>query len=126
MILVDTSVWVDHLRTGDAELAARLEAGEVLAHPFVIGELALGNLRDRRQVLGALADLPQAAVAADAEVLALIERRPLHGLGIGYVDACLLASALLTPDAQIWTRDARLRDAATRLGLAVHTQDAKL
>lgn len=118
MILVDTSVWVDHLRSGDRELAGRLEAGEVMAHPFVIGELALGNLRQRELVLGALSELPAATVASDAEVLILIERQPLHGLGIGYVDAHLLASAMLTPDAALWTRDARLRDAATRLGLA--------
>lgn len=117
MILVDTSVWIDHLRHGDPELAARLEAGETLSHPFVIGELALGNLRQRALVLGALSDLPAAVVASDAEVLALIERQPLYGLGIGYVDAHLLASALLTPDTTLWTRDARLGEAATRLGL---------
>lgn len=89
MILVDTSVWVDHLSKGEPDLAARLEAGEVLAHPFVIDELALGNLRQREVVLGALADLPAAVVASDPEVLALIERQPRHGLGIGYVDAHL-------------------------------------
>lgn len=83
-----------------------------------IGELALGNLRQRGDVLGALADLSAAVVASDAEVLALIERQPLHGLSIGYVDAHVLAAALLAPDAALWTRDARLRDAATRLGLA--------
>jgi len=118
VILVDTSVWVDHLRGGDAELAARLEAGEVLGHPFVLGELALGNLRQRRLILDALANLPQATVASDPEVLALIDRQPLHGLGIGYVDAHLLAAARLTPDGRLWTRDARLQAAAARLGLA--------
>lgn len=121
MILVDTSVWVDHLRNGDSELTARLEAGEVLSHPFVIGELALGNLRQREIILGALSELPAAVVASDTEVLTLIERQPLHGLGIGYVDAHLLASALLTPDASLWTRDTRLGNAATRIGLSLTT-----
>lgn len=118
MILVDTSVWVQHLRRGDAALVRALNAGEVLGHPLILGELAMGNLRARPTVLGALAGLPQAIVARDSEVLALVEHERLFGLRIGYVDASLLAAARLTPDARLWTLDARLAAAAARLGLA--------
>ena len=118
MVLVDTSVWVAHLRAGDADLADLLNAGQVLSHPFVIGELAMGNLRDRAGLLADLGRLPAAEVATDAEVRALIEREALHGLGIGYVDAHLLASACLTRDARLWTQDRRLADIATRMGVA--------
>jgi hypothetical protein len=90
----------------------------VLGHPFVLGEIALGRLRDPGVVLGLLADLPQAVVATDAEVLGFIRRHGLAGLGIGYVDAHLLAAARLTPDARLWTRDRRLAAAAHALGLA--------
>ncbi|WP_372784148.1 type II toxin-antitoxin system VapC family toxin [Phenylobacterium sp.] len=119
MILVDTSVWVDHLRRGDPALAQRLEAGEVLGHPLVTGELAMGNLRQRETVLAALKALPPAVVATDDEVLAFIEREALHGLGVGYLDAHLLAATRLSPDARLWTRDRRLGDLADRKGLAV-------
>ena len=119
MILVDTSVWVHHLRAGDKVLAALLDAGRVLAHPFVIGELALGNLRQRDLVLHALQDLPQASVAANQEVLQFIDRHALSGLGVGYVDAHLLASVRLTAGAAIWTRDKRLQVAADKFGLAM-------
>jgi len=118
VILIDTSVWVDHLRVGDAALERLLDSGAVLGHPFVIGELALGNLRQRNFVLNALRELPQATAVADEEVLHFIDRRTLFGLGIGYVDAHLLASARLTADAKLWTRDRRLRGVAMRLGLA--------
>lgn len=117
MILVDTSVWVDHLRAGDDALAALLSSGGVLAHPCVIGEIALGTLRRRKVVLSDLHDLPQAIVATDAEALSFIERRALSGLGIGYVDACLLASTQLTAGSAFWTRDKRLADVAEKLGL---------
>lgn len=116
MILVDTSVWVGHLRDGDAELAAQLDAGAVLMHPLVLGELALGNLHERRLILESLADLAQAVVADAAEVLAFIDRAGLYGRGVGYVDAHLLASVRLTPGASLWTRDRRLRDVADALG----------
>ena len=119
MILADTSVWVDHLRASDKALAALLEAGMVLAHPFVIGELALGNLRQREIVLKALADLPQARVAMDAEVLHFIERHALSGRGIGYIDAHLLAAVKLTAGAELWTNDKRLHGVAVQLGLAI-------
>lgn len=119
MILVDTSVWVDHLHAGDEALAALLEAGSVLAHPFVIGELALGDLRQREIVLNALSDLPRASVATDAEVLHFIDHHALFGRGVGYVDTHLLAAAQLTAGTQIWTNDKRLHDAADHLRLAI-------
>lgn len=118
MILVDTSVWVDHLRQGDAELKALLDAGQVFAHSFVIGELALGNLQNRKMILNALRDLPQACVATDAEVLRFIDQETLYGAGIGYIDAHLLAAVRLSPGSRLWTRDKRLFAAATRLGLS--------
>lgn len=118
MILVDTSVWIDHFRQGDRELERLLNAGRVLAHPFVIGELALGSLRNRKVVLGALQDLPQACTATDAEVMNYIDREELYGLGIGYIDTHLLAATRLTPGALLWTRDKRLFTATARLGLS--------
>ena len=117
MILVDTSVWVDHLRSSDAELSALLNASQVLAHPFVIGELALGNLRQRELVLTALARLPSAIVARHAEVLGMVARHGLFGRGVGYVDAHLLAAARLS-GATLLTNDKRLRAVAGSLGLA--------
>jgi predicted nucleic acid-binding protein len=118
MILVDTSVWIDHLRAGDKRLATLLNSGMVLAHPFVVGELALGNLRQREVVLTAMSDLPRASVATDGEVLHFIHRCALFGRGIGYVDAHLLAAVQLTPDAALWTSDGRLHGVAVELGLA--------
>ncbi|KAG0184421.1 hypothetical protein DFQ28_011152 [Apophysomyces sp. BC1034] len=118
MILVDTSVWIDHLRSGDAMLTALLDEERVLAHPFVIGELALGSMRNRQAVLDALHGLPIAVTATDEEVLRLIDSAPLHGLGIGYVDAHLLAAVRLTEGCTLWTRDNRLQAAAEKLQLA--------
>lgn len=118
MILADTSVWVAHLRGPDAHLAALLDGGEVLAHPFVIGELALGNLPQRRSILADLQDLPLATVASDEEVLRFIDHQNLFGRGIGYVDAHLLAAARLTPQAKLWTYDRSLARVAAELGLA--------
>lgn len=117
MILIDTSVWVDHLRAGDKAVGTLLMSRQVLAHPFVIGELALGHLRQRRTILSALQDLPQASTATDAEVLLFIDRHALAGLGIGYVDAHLLASTRLTAGSTFWTRDKRLAGIAARLNL---------
>ncbi len=117
VILVDTSVWVEHLRRGDERLAALLEDELVLVHPHVIGELFLGQLR-QRDALSDLMDLPVANLASDGEVLQFIERETLHGTGIGYVDAHLLAATRLTPGATLWTRDRRLLAAAERLSLA--------
>ena len=117
MILVDTSVWVDHLRGSDAVLAERLHAGRVLIHPFVIGELALGNLRQRDHILALLHELPRAMVATDDEVLRFINGNTLFGCGVGYVDIHLLASARLT-GCTLWTRDRRLQNLAVQLELA--------
>lgn len=99
-------------------LAALLEARQVLMHPFVLGEIALGNLRRRTQTLTDLGDLPQAPVANHGELLRFVERHTLSGSGIGYVDAHLLASTLLEPSTRLWTRDKRLRAAAERLAVA--------
>lgn len=118
MILVDSSVWIAHLRVSDERLAALLQQDEVLSHPFVIGELALGNLRKRGVVLRNLVELPQATMAEDREVLQLINERSLFGHGIGYVDAHLLAAVQLTLDAGLWTYDRRLQEVAAELGLA--------
>lgn len=117
MILVDTSVWIDHLRAGDPDLVRLLRRNRVLAHPWVIGELALGNLSGRTDLLRLLGGLPQASVASDDEVLTLIESQHLFGRGIGYVDAHLLAATLLTPDARLWTRDRRLAAVAVAQGI---------
>jgi predicted nucleic acid-binding protein len=114
-VLVDTSVWIDHLRHGHATLALALEEGNVLTHPFVIGELACGNLRRRAEILRLLGELPQAPVASNAEVLEFIERRHLMGRGIGFVDAHLLASVTLAGSARILTADRRLAEVATQL-----------
>ncbi|MCB8883063.1 type II toxin-antitoxin system VapC family toxin [Acidisoma cellulosilytica] len=117
MILVDSSVWIDHLSLNDPALSELLGRRQVLAHPFVIGELSLGNLRQREAVLGALRGLPRSLAATDEEVQAFVDRHMLFGIGIGYVDAHLLAGTSLNAGALLWTRDKRLRIAASRLGL---------
>ena len=117
MILVDTSVWIDHLRSGEPLLVAALEGGRVMMHPFVLGELACGNLANRSEVLELLGGLPAAPSATDPEALEFIERRTLMGQGIGYIDVHLLASIALSGDARLWTRDRRLAAVATELDL---------
>lgn len=117
MILVDTSIWIDHLRAGQASLAQMLETSLVCIHPMVIGELACGNLGNRDEVLRLLQDLPGVAVASDQEVLFLIEKHRLMGRGIGYIDAHLLTAGLMHP-ARLWTRDRRLVEIAHELGIA--------
>ncbi len=118
MILVDTSVWVDHLRGGgDLGLGALLDAGAVCCHPWVIGELACGNLRARQEILTLLKGLPSLAVASDEEVLFFIERHQLMGRGIGFVDVQLLASTVLSGGGRLWTRDKRLLAVAHALDL---------
>lgn len=116
-VLVDTTVWIDHLHTGDPALVELLDRAEVLVHEWVIGEIALGTLRDRAGVLGLLTQLPAAPVATGREVLVLVDRHALAGAGIGYVDAQLLASAKLAGGVPVWTRDKRLARAAARLGI---------
>lgn len=119
MILVDTSVWIDHLRRGDAELIALLNEGQVMIHPFVIGELALGNLQNRDIVISTLQSLPKISAASEDEVLHFIQQNTLHGSGIGYIDAHLLAAVRLTLGTLLWTRDKRLLAEGVRLGLCV-------
>jgi predicted nucleic acid-binding protein len=116
MILVDTSVWIDHLRSGDDALIDLLDADRVLTHPFVIGEVALGHLRQREIVLASLQGLPSATKAMDEEVLDFINQNNVVGRGIGYIDAHLLAATSLTA-ARFWTRDKRLAAIAAELRL---------
>ncbi|WP_100959584.1 type II toxin-antitoxin system VapC family toxin [Bosea sp. FBZP-16] len=117
MILLDISVWIDHLRHGEPPLIEFLAEGQVLVHSFVVAEIALGSLARRDNVIAILKALPQAPVALHEEVMAVIEDERLYGLGIGHVDVHLLASARLA-DALLWTRDRRLRAAAEQLGVA--------
>jgi hypothetical protein len=126
LILVDTSVWVDHLRRGDARLAELLERGAVLMHPFVLGEIACGRLADRAVILELMRQLPSVVVADNEEALEFIERHRLSGRGIGYIDVHLLASVALTSGAKLWTRDKRLRIVADDLGRAVKDRSAPL
>jgi len=116
MVLADTSIWIDHLRRGVPRLAERLSEGLILMHPFVAGELACGNLKDRAFILSELHALPAAQRASDDEVLQLIEDRRLSGRGLGWIDAHLLASALLS-NCRFWTLDSRLAKAAADLRL---------
>jgi predicted nucleic acid-binding protein len=116
VILVDTSVWVDHLRRGNARLAAQLEEGHVAWHPFVLGELVLGNLRPDSEVPALLTELPCAVIAEHEEALAFVARHALAGTGISWVDVHLLCSAALS-DAGLWTLDRRLQAVAGRLDL---------
>lgn len=118
MLLVDTSIWVDHLRKGDTRLIGILEQENVACHPYIIGELALGSLRNRGEILSLLKNLPGVAVASANEVLAFIEDKQLSGRGIGYVDCHLLASVFLAPGTKLWTRDKRLNEIASELEVA--------
>lgn len=116
MVLVDTSVWVDHLRSGNVQLAALLDEGDVICHPFIIAELACGTLPDRTDTLKRLQDLPQADVASQDEIMSFIDTDQLMGIGLGFVDVHLLASSRLTMT-PLWTRDLPLKKAAARLGV---------
>lgn len=118
MILVDTSVWIDHLHRSVEHLARLLDRSDVVQHPFIIGELALGTLRERELVLGLLQNLPSVTTATHEEVMYLVNHEQLYGRGLSLVDAHLLASTLLNPGIKIWTRDKRLRDAAHQFGIA--------
>jgi len=117
MILVDTSVWIDHFRNGVFRLADLLESNRVLMHPFVVGEIACGNLKARRDTLQLLCNLPGAPVASNGEVMTFIESNRLMVKGIGFVDAHLLAAVALAANATLWTRDKRLTQAAKSLEL---------
>lgn len=117
MVLADTSVWVSHFRMGEPGLRALLEEGKVVSHPFIIGELACGNIANRKEILGLLQSLPQALVADHEEVMSFLELHGLMGIGLGYIDVHLLASARLTL-APLWTLDAKLRAVAEKLGIS--------
>ena len=125
MILVDTSVWIDHLHRSEVQLKSLLDRNAVVCHPMVMGELALGSIARRGVVLGLLSHLPRTTSATHDEVLALVSDRALHGRGLSLVDAHLLAAALLTPGTRIWTRDRRLLTAAAELDLAAHVDPAE-
>lgn len=116
-MIVDTSVWVQHLRKGDSLLQERLERGIVVIHPFILGELACGNLVNRREVLDLLASLPSAVVVEDSDLLGFVERERLYGRGIGWIDVHLLASARVMAE-PLWTLDRRLGEAALAVGVA--------
>ncbi len=116
MVLVDTSVWIDHLRRGRVGLDIPLGEGQVLCHPFIVGELACGNLKNRLDILSLLQTLPAVRTAEEDEVLQFIEKYRLMGKGLGYIDVHLLASSLLS-HAPLWTFDKRLGDAAAVLGI---------
>jgi hypothetical protein len=117
VIIVDSSVWIDHIRSPEPEMIAALVAGQVLQHPLVTGEIALGSIRNRTDVVDMLAGLPQAEFVRNAPLLDYIESAELHGTGVGLVDAHLLASAVEGSGIRIWTRDKRLNAQAERLGL---------
>jgi predicted nucleic acid-binding protein len=118
MILVDTSIWIDHLHTREPVLAELLEQAEVCSHPMIVGELALGTMRDRRTVLGLLGNLPAVSLPAYDEVLRFVESSVLYGKGLSVVDAHLLAAARISDDVRLWTRDKRLHAEAERLNVA--------
>lgn len=116
MILADTSVWIAHLRHGEPELAARLSEGVVLMHPWICGELACGNLKDRAAILADLNELPTAKIASDEEAFSLLEKRKIWGQGLGWIDIHLLVSAILS-QGQLWSLDKKLARAAGELGV---------
>lgn len=117
MILADTSVWIDHFRSGNRELRKLLDQGQILIHPFIVAELALGTLRDRASTLALLDLLPKVRVAQISEVRRAIEARRLFSSGIGLVDAHLIASIFIESPTLLWTRDRRLRKVAEGLGI---------
>jgi predicted nucleic acid-binding protein len=119
LILADTSIWIDHLRSGNKELHKLLNQGQIVIHPFIIAELALGSLRERTQTLALLDLLPQVRMAQLSEVRLMIEARRLYSLGIGLTDAHLIASVFINPSTLLWTRDKRLRNATESLAIHV-------
>lgn len=117
MILVDTSIWIDHFYAGVPSLVALLQQEKVLLHPFIIGELACGNIQNRQEILSLLHNLPSVSVASDKEALLLIENFSLMGKGVGYIDIHLLASVLIQNGSKLWTRDKRLVVIANEMNL---------
>ena len=122
MILADTSVWIEHFRSGNQELHQRLSQGQIVIHPFIIAELALGSLKARSRTLALLDLLPHVRVAQLNEIRTLIEARHLYGLGIGLTDAHLIASVLINPPTRLWTKDKQLRKTAEALGIHARLQ----
>lgn len=118
MILADSSVWIDHLRKSNVRLAELLAVDQIQTHSHIIGEIALGSIRGRTEFLDAIVRLPFAVQASEGEVLSLVEQKQLYFRGIGYTDAHLITSTLLTPGTSLWTRDRRLGDVAVELGIA--------
>lgn len=118
MILVDTSIWIDHLHRAETTLSELLDEARVCVHPMILGELALGSLRDRKTILGLLSHLPSTPVATHAEVLGFVDSHGLYGIGLSLVDAHLLAALRLSPSDRLWTRDRRLGLAADKLGVS--------
>ena len=116
MVLVDTSIWISHLRTGETHLKVLLQNGEVLCHPFVVGEIACGQIENRSEILTLLQALPIARMAENEEILRFIEAQHLIGVGLGLIDVHLLAAAFLSR-APLWTTDRRLKDASERLNI---------
>jgi predicted nucleic acid-binding protein len=119
LILADTSIWIEHLRSGNREMREHLELGNIVIHPFIVAELALGSLRERERTLALLDLLPQLRVAQLSEVRITIETRRLYNLGIGLTDAHLIASVFINPPTLLWTKDRRLRKVAEDLD--IHT-----
>ncbi|MGD0178560.1 MAG: type II toxin-antitoxin system VapC family toxin [Terriglobales bacterium] len=117
MILADTSIWIDHLRSGNKEMRKHLDQGQIVIHPFIVAELALGSLQKRALTLALLDHLPQVRVAQMREVRLMIEARRLYSLGIGLTDAHLIASVFINPPVLLWTKDKPLRKAAEALGI---------
>ena len=117
MTLVDTSVWIDHFRKNNPALKELLVSGKVVVHPFIVGELACGNLKNRAEILHLLSELPQAVIAEHYEVMNFIEKNILYGTGMRWIDVHLIASALLT-DLQIFTYDKAIAETASELGIA--------
>lgn len=119
MILADSSIWIDHFRAANAVLEDALRHGRIACHPMVIGEIAMGSLNNRTVILKMLARLQDLRAARDAEVLGMVDDHRLYSLGLGYIDAHLLASTLINPGCRLWTRDKRLEKVAMKLGIAV-------
>jgi len=117
LILADTSIWIDHLRSGNKELRKHLDQGQIVIHPFIVAELALGSLQERAKTLALLDHLPQVRVAQMREVRLMIEARRLYSLGIGLTDAHLIASVFINPSTLLWTKEKPLRKAAEALGI---------
>ncbi len=119
MILVDTCIWVSHLRDGSSKLERLLNDGDVLCHPFIIGELACGNIKNRSEILSLLSALPKADLLDNEELLLFIERNNLMGKGLGLIDIHLLASTILS-EAALWTLDAKLKHGAHAIGVSTN------